>query len=316
MNKKFSTVTFVFFGLLIILMVGCTKKEVIIPSPPPSSPQPDSLNIPSSFVEYNSDGFNLFTDLSEQEAKVQLQLFEDFKQYFSRNFFDVSDIQDINIILFSTKEAYELYSSSSSPYGYYDISSRTFVSHFQAGIGTFTHEIVHGFLHDKIPQNPEWFNEGLPAFFEKIFGYHDSDGLHIVLGFQNPWRVRSFVDNDLPALNEKPTLTSISKNEFDTTIDRFLAVYLYESGLLNDYIDSLIKTKTKSNSPDLIVEISGRSLTELEIDFSEYLDQVIADALSEESSLDSIPSSFVTQSLEEWQKVDKSKMHLMIRNFH
>ncbi|MBX9573290.1 MAG: tetratricopeptide repeat protein, partial [Candidatus Obscuribacterales bacterium] len=59
------------------------------------------------------------------------------------------------------------------------------------GIGVLSHEIIHKVVTENLPHVDKWAIEGIPVYFEQLFGYYDRDlKLKLKLGLQNPIRYR------------------------------------------------------------------------------------------------------------------------------
>jgi hypothetical protein len=50
---------------------------------------------------------------------------------------------------------------------------------------------MHPVVASELPETPSWGWEGIPAFFEKFYGYKEGDRLYLKWRYQNPWRIRS-----------------------------------------------------------------------------------------------------------------------------
>ena len=76
-------------------------------------------------------------------------------------------------------------------FGLYLPENNLFVTYNGSGLGTFAHEIMHPVVEAELPHVPSWGREGIPTFFEKFYGYKESNRLHLKWGYQNPWRIRA-----------------------------------------------------------------------------------------------------------------------------
>lgn len=256
--------------------------------------------LPSASI-YSSDNFTLYTGANKKKAEEYLIFFEAFKRYFSLNYYDLSGLGKIQVYIFLDPADYDKYKTNDSAYGYYLYDEHLFVSHDQAGFGTYAHELVHAFTNDMLLKQPDWFIEGFPTFFEKLYGYYNENGeLKLVLGAQNPWRVQELVQAIDSGKEVKPTLLAVARHESAKGNERLLSLYLYKNGWLSPYVNKVKSAALIDNNAQFILDVSGKSLSDLEKDWSIWLDEVIADAKSSRSSLNNIPTSFVLNNKKEW----------------
>ena len=87
-------------------------------------------------------------------------------------------------------------------FGIYLYSNKVLATYEDSGLGTFAHEILYPLVERNLSSCPPWAVEGIPAFFEKFYGYWENDKLVLFWGFQNPWRIEelgaSVINLELP----------------------------------------------------------------------------------------------------------------------
>lgn len=276
--------------------------------------------LPSSFIysqehetrinilkEYKLSNFVLYTD--SKNPNHYLNFFVSFKNYFSKEYVNLDNLTEIKIYLYENEMDYTAINKTSSDYGYYSSNDRRITTHSKAGLGTYTHELVHAFLDQKSIKLPIWFREGFPMFFEKIYGYYDNENeLEIVIGFQNPWRVKSIISDSYKI----PTVESIISQSGGLNEQSFLSIFLFENKALKKYFDFAIKKNSSLDQYQNILNATGFNSDELEKKWHNWMQNNINDAKRNNSELNKIPMSFVVNNKLEWEKIDKKNMHKKI----
>jgi hypothetical protein len=260
------------------------------------------FNAPSNYKGYKYKYITVYTNQSESEAQNLIQFIIAFKNYFSKNYFSVPDA-DLTVYLYNNPSEFDSNQQCESDFGCYYYNQQLIITFTDSGTGTYAHELVHHFDHLVIKNSPDWFVEGLPTFFEKLFGYYDDNGeAKLLLGFSNPWREGELVNLLDDGNLQKPTLQQVAQHKSLKHIERLLSLYLYQRGWLQKYAQKVASSTTKDNDAKLIVEVSGKSLTQLEADWSNWYDQILANALNPDSTLDLIPDSFVLPNKKAWDE--------------
>ncbi len=252
---------------------------------------------------YSSENFTLTTDLSASDADKLLKFFEAFKKYFEINYFMAAVSGKIEVVIFNSRDDFTKYFGSSLYWGWGEVETRLVVSYRSAGIGTYANFISGIFLGDVLKFSGDWFDYGFSKFFEKSMGYYENiNGLKLMEGLPNPWRREEFVKS-IDSGAKKPTLEDIIKGNYETptgTTERLLTEYLHKNGWWKNYVKERIKLGKNYADTDanLIAQISEKTLSELESDWSNWLDNVIATTKS--SQVNSIPASFVLENEQAW----------------
>ena len=151
--------------------------------------------------------------------------------------------------------------------GFYDSQRNAVFTYARSGPGTICHELMHKVLED-IPFLDSWAVEGIPALFEKFYGYPEGDGLHLLLGAQNPWRIKA-----LGTTLEEQRLVddlSILYSDQDESRARLIAVFLYRENKLQRYLE-LSKSGQIGDYPTMFEATMKAHATELEPKWHEYL---------------------------------------------
>lgn len=255
---------------------------------------------PKNYTAYQYGNYLLFTDIDKNEALADLIYFNTFRSYFKKNFFDFPD-QLVNVYIFKNQGDYQFAQKCESQYGCYWIKEHLVISFKDSGPGTLGHELVHNFAFDGVKNMPDWFSEGLPTFFERLYGYYDdSKNLKLLLGFNNPWREQEFVSMLDSHQIQKPTLLAVAQHKSIKDTERLLSLYLYQKGWLKSYAQKVAAASSVDNDARLIMETSGKTLADLESDWSSWLDGIIANVKSPTSTLNYVPVSFILQDKKSW----------------
>jgi hypothetical protein len=155
-------------------------------------------------------------------------------------------------------------------FGIFIAERNLFVTYHGAGLGTFTHEIMHPVVDAELPLTPSWAKEGIPAFFEKFYGYKDGNRLYLKWGYQNPWRIRA-LENRLLRLR----LADIIRRSSDQSEQRLVSVFLYQRGKWKSFLD-LIRRGDKKRYGTYVEAAFDKTLHELEREWQTYVEQVHA----------------------------------------
>ena len=103
------------------------------------------------------------------------------------------------------------------------------------GIGTMSHELMHKIVHENFKDPEPWAKEGIPTFFENIYGYKRSEGPVFYMGYQSPWRITE-LEKQLTHLTVAGIVDpAASVNPFQESDKRLLATFLFHEGKLFEY---------------------------------------------------------------------------------
>lgn len=154
--------------------------------------------------------------------------------------------------------------------GVYLPEKNLFVTYDGTGLGTFSHEIMHYVVESVIPGRPSWAAEGIPAFFEKFYGYEEDGKLQLKWGFQNPWRIQALGER-IPKLR----IFDIMYGSEDTSEQRLLSVFLYQQGKLKTFLD-LIRQGDKKGFRNYVEAAFDKPIYDIENDWQFYLSAINA----------------------------------------
>ncbi|MDX2105011.1 MAG: hypothetical protein SFY67_01285 [Candidatus Melainabacteria bacterium] len=156
-----------------------------------------------------------------------------------------------------------------------------FYTSSETGLGTLSHEFMHAVFHYTNAKLDPWAHEGLPAFFEKMYGYCEKGQVYFITGFQNPWRIKALGQNLKNLSLEEIVNSSKNQNEL-----RLVSVFLYKKGYLKRFLD-ISRTGNKGNFNTCFEAAFGRDIRSLEPVWKEYLKDIVA----KHSLINQIPGS-------------------------
>jgi len=162
--------------------------------------------------------------------------------------------------------------SNPPAYGIWLKEKNAFVTYDGAGLGTFAHEIMHPIVEMSLPNRPEWAMEGIPAFFEKFFGYKKNERLYLNWGYQNPWRIKQLGDR-LSRLRLEAVIKNSTNNSDYESEQRLVSVFLFEHGKWRKFLD-LLKLGDKKGYETFVEAAFEQPLAELETQWRNYLRRI------------------------------------------
>lgn len=202
---------------------------------------------------------------------------EGFLAVIKSRFFEPAYDYPIHVLALPTPEAFgrylhERHGITQPPrFGIFFSELRTFITFESSGLGTFAHEILHPLVERNLPHCPAWATEGIPAFFEKFFGYWENGRLVLNFGYQNPWRIHQLGDGiDRIDLGE---ILHRRENNYALTQNsdcRLVSLFLWRQGKLKDYLD-LVRLGDRRGRDTYLEATLGVSLKEIEPAWRKYL---------------------------------------------
>ena len=223
------------------------------------------------------DGFDFYTDLSQEQFKVARTLCLEFKRKFEKCYFPIKNKKRLKIYLFSGDKGYEKFCKKAkcegTEFGFYAPGEKLLVVNTASGWGTLLHEITHYFLSTTKVKYPDWFEEGFAAFFEKFIGKVDekkNEVFWLSFGYFNPWRfsevmvVRGSSKLLLSDLfNQKKCIQSIARN---------FILFTHHKGLLPGLLQELRKG---TDSRGAVETIFKKDLPTIEQEWNNWIDESV-----------------------------------------
>lgn len=221
--------------------------------------------------------FNFYYGDDVNNIDVIYRVADGFIDIVDRDFFKVRFDFPLDVYVLENAEAFRDFLrhklgmlNTVGLYGVYLEQIHGFVTYENAGFGTFSHEIMHPLLRADFPRLPEWAVEGIPAFFEKFFGYWQDNRPVLKFGFQNPWRIRE-LGARLGSLDLEHILNH--PGQHDTSEKRMVSVFLYQKGKLRRYLD-LARTDDRKGYRTLVEAAFEKPFSEIRPLWISYLQDV------------------------------------------
>lgn len=212
---------------------------------------------------------------------ARLQHYAHFADLFldvvNRDFVALKVTRKVNAVVLASKPEFQRFLAEQlnvrvlPEYGIYLGERNLFVTYEGAGLGTFAHEIMHFVVETMLPGRPSWAIEGVPAFFEKFYGYEEGARLQLKWGFQNPWRIRALGDR-VPQLK----MIRIMYGSEDTSEKRLLSVFLYQQGKLKTFLD-LVGRREKNGFRTYVEAAFNKPMFQIEGEWQAYLKGIYAE---------------------------------------
>lgn len=238
------------------------------------------VRVPSRYFAY-------FSDLPADLTKGYAELSDAFVDEVNANFFPVENRFPLTAVVLKDRDAFhaflgrEVGVTSPPGFGIYLSAVNAFISYHGAGIGTFTHEIMHPLVDESLPARLPWAAEGIPAFVEKFFAHVERGRVQFIWGFQNPWRIRE-LGSRLTTLD----LRTIIYRSTSTSEKRLISMFLFEQGKWKEFL-SRIKQNNRQQFRTFVEAAMGKRFDDLEVLWRDYLDKVA----SQRESISQIPNS-------------------------
>lgn len=258
----------VVFGILFIFFIGISVYSYALFESHELKEQIRNIKSTKYFIFHYGD--------NEEKVDYLSRCADGFIDAVSKDFFKANFSYPIHAYVFKDSTSFNRYckielNEPRPLYGTYVPNRHSFYTYQDSGLGTFAHEIMHPLMEFNFPNAPAWCNEGIPTFFEKIFGYFEKDQITLNYGYQNPWRIKGIHEKILHLdLKDLVQGSSNSRNESEM---RMLSVFIYQNGLLKKYFD-LLRNKPKMAPVEGIESLFRKSIAEIQVSWKKYLEEV------------------------------------------
>lgn len=218
--------------------------------------------------------FHFHSNMPAPRLALYAQFSDQFVELVDRDFFRVKTRFPIQAFVLEDKARFQAFLRAKfnvaipPDYGMYLPEAAAFVTYDGSGLGTFTHEIAHPLVEESLPNRPEWAMEGIPAFFEKFYGYAQGGKLHLQWGYQNPWRIEKLG----PGLTQLKLINIVYGSQ-DTSEKRLVSVFLHQRGKLRTFLDLVQADKRRGFRTHLEAAFE-KPLNEIEDDWNSYLQDI------------------------------------------
>lgn len=245
--------------------------------------------------------FVLYGDINQQKAQSYLDLADSIIDYFRSRL--GADSGNYPCGLFITRDKFAgrtfLASKMNFPnyvHGVYMARRNALVTYDGAGVGTLIHEIMHKYL-DQVKLE-YWAEEGIPAAFEKVWGYADNGntdgGLKLMVLPRND--LPDFIERHLAALTVEQIVTRAKHADPDhEEAQALLGLFLLHEKVLEKYI---AVSRTGLKNRQTLAMVLGKPEVEIEALFKKYLSQVLAF----KTQIKALPPSQIFESKEDFDK--------------
>lgn len=241
-------------------------------------------------------------DLQPDRARYYASLCDSFLNYVDQNYCHLTGKYPMTACLFKDQETYSKFVrivlGETDPiyfgYGFYSGSSNTFYSWDGSGVGTMTHEIMHKVCFDEKLLRELWAREGIPTFFEKLYGYRQNDNLVLSIGYHNPWRIEALGD-DLLKQDIAAIYTRAKGEGEDESAERLISMFLYERGQLKDYL-AISKSGNLKGFNTYLEAALGKSFDQIRPEWRAYIKQIYKNR----AEIENLPLSQVFATREEF----------------
>ena len=242
--------------------------------------------------------FHFHSNIPPQRLALYAKFSDQFVELVDRDFFRVKTRFPIQAFVLEDKARFQAFLRTAfnvpmpPDYGMYLPNAAAFVTYEGSGLGTFTHEIAHPLVEESLPERPEWAMEGIPAFFEKFYGYVQDGKLNVQWGYQNPWRIEQ-----LGSVLTQLRLINIVYGSQDTSEKRLLTVFLYQRGKFKTFLELVQADKRRGFRTHLEAAFE-KPLNEIEDDWRSYLQETV----SRRQQIMTLPSSQIFDTAEQYRQ--------------
>lgn len=216
-----------------------------------------------------------------ERIKAIARFADGFIKVVNRDFFKADYDYPIRVLVLEDRATFQnflrqQFGLSDPPgFGIFLYQHNLFATYEDSGLGTFAHEIIHPLVERNLKHRPVWAVEGVPAFFEKFYGYWQNDDLVLNWGYQNPWRIAGLGTN-LVRLNLKEILsTTETPGRYHESDRRLVSVFLWEQGKFKPFLQ-LIKMGEKNGYDSSFEAAMGMPLDRIMPLWQSYLNKVVA----------------------------------------
>jgi tetratricopeptide (TPR) repeat protein len=273
------------------------------------------------------DHFILYGTISQPTLKRYAALAEAFYHFIDSTLFRLEGDYPAGVFLFRDK--YEARKFLQQRLNFQKhvlgafLSERNLIVCYQDDdIGVFLHELSHKFFFS-IKNLEYWAEEGIPASFEKAYGYYQrdnttaSDTLFLRYGYPElpefKFDPRLFLQS-IPGLRshfanppKPPALSAIVKlsphtNADYQTLQRFIACFLIDNKLLPQYL-ALTVSKNKKGYSSYVEAAFNQSFAKLDKRFEIWVSPYYKRGSKERNYINSLPASEIFETKIQYDKI-------------
>lgn len=201
-----------------------------------------------------------------------------------KDYFEKKPDYLIKVYLFKDAGTYETHCiriggrKPSSPYGFYQDSTRSLIMNIGTGTGTLVHEMVHALIKPDFPDLPAWFNEGLGSLYEQC-RIEGSGSLKGLINWRYAGLMEGQADNKLIPLKDLLKLTEDEfygqNNGLNYAQARYFCLYLQEQKVLSKFYkrfkDNFDEDKTGAR---FVEQLFNKSMDNIDNDWQKWITTV------------------------------------------
>jgi len=173
-------------------------------------------------------------------SKQYADFLEDFLVCLDRHFVRIPADWHLTIYLYPDAQTLNLDGCAMRPkeeiMGRYLKGENEVYTYDTCGIGIMAHELMHKVVHENFKEVEPWASEGIPTFFENIYGFKTASGSVFYMGYQNPGRIKELGSGLSQLTIQKIVDPATAVDPSQESDKRLLATFLFYEGKFVDYI--------------------------------------------------------------------------------
>ncbi len=247
--------------------------------------------------------FHFYFRLNEKKVIETAKFTDQFIEIINKEFFNVDFEYPITALVLEDRGKFQdflrkAFKIKNPPsFGIYLPKHKLFATYEGSGLGTFTHEILHPLVDKNLKKRPVWAKEGIPAFFEKFYGYWEGDQVVVSWGYQNPWRIEVLGDN-LPRLDLESIIRSRNyQTKYRQSDLRIVSMFLWDHGKFKKFL-KLIAAGEKNGYQTFFEAAFDKKLKDIIPLWEKYL----KDVYSKRDNIKKIPPSTILRNRLEFER--------------
>jgi hypothetical protein len=214
-------------------------------------------------------------------------LADSFADVIDRDFLPRDPYAGLEVVMTADENAFKSYMREHYPtvqvprFGLY-VEEGKLVTHSRSGFGTITSLLVPGLLRHQYDDLPQWAMTGLRTYFEKVYGYWDTDiatgrrTICFAFGYHNPWRLDA-IKLQMPDLQLKDLVseTPVEEDSMYQSRQRMLIMFIWKEGKLPAFVKAL-KARNHKMYPTYLEAVFGQPIEVLQPRFQAFQESILA----------------------------------------
>ncbi len=221
----------------------------------------------------------LISDIKKDALERYATIAEGFINYVNDNLYSVEGNYPVSIFILHDKAAEQAFLRNHMNFnmhvqGVYISSRNVLVTFDGTGTGTLLHEIMHKILEGE-KHLEFWAEEGIPAYFEKVYGKLQPQ-FSIEVGFPENWYPKAIKENAGTFKLADIVGKAKHADPFNQDRQRLVALFLNRYGKLKVYL-TLVKSGDKKGFKTFVEAAFEKPMNELAPLFQSYLQEIVKD---------------------------------------